>query len=295
MLSVVALECIGTGLVLPFMITYLHEVRGFPLGIAGLIIAIQPLCGLLSVMGFGGLAVDRVGARRVLLGTLLLMMIGDVIMALASTERQAALALAVTGVASAVSSPAQQSLIAGTVPAELRQRYFGTSFFLLNVGVGIGGVIGGVFVDVHRPGTFQAIYLGDACGYIPATLLLLGPLRHVAGPPASDIGAAIERVGLSRLLRNPVMAALALAELVASFVGYSQLTAGFTNFARTVGGVSTRVIGFAFTVNTILIMAFQLNILDRIEGRRRTRVVGVMGVLWAVAWLWGPPPEWWTR
>ena len=80
-----------------------------------------------------------------------------------------------------MSWPASQSLVASVDPAELRQRYFGVNFTLLNLGIGIGGVVGGLFVDVGRPLTFQAIYLADARRYLPALLLLLGPLRHVAG------------------------------------------------------------------------------------------------------------------
>jgi MFS family permease len=49
--------------------------------------------------------------------------------------------------------------------------------------------------------------------------------------------------------------------------------------------VSTRALGFAFAANTAVIVVLQLFVLQRIEGRRRTRVLAVMGVIWAVAWL----------
>jgi MFS family permease len=69
------------------------------------------------------------------------------------------------------------------------------------------------------------------------------------------------------------------------FIGYGQMEAGFPAFAREVGEVSTRVIGFAFAVNTAVIVALQFVVLRRITGRRRTRVLIVMAALWAVAWL----------
>jgi MFS family permease len=58
-----------------------------------------------------------------------------------------------------------------------------------------------------------------------------------------------------------------------------------TAFATVVGGVSTRALGFAFAANTAVIVVLQLVVLQRIEGRRRTRVLAVMGGIWAVAWL----------
>ena len=49
--------------------------------------------------------------------------------------------------------------------------------------------------------------------------------------------------------------------------------------------LTTRTIGFAFAVNTTVIVALQLVVLKAIDGRRRTRVLGVLAVIWAVSWL----------
>ena len=76
-----------------------------------------------------------------------------------------------------------------------------------------------------------------------------------------------------------------LLGFVSSFVGYSQLNAGMPAFARAVGEVSTQGLGLAFAANTVVIVLLQLVVLQRIEGRRRTRVIAVMGVLWAVSWV----------
>ena len=185
LLSTVVFQFIGTGLVLPFHVVYLHEVRDFPLADVGLLLGISPLVGFLAV-GPGGAAIDRIGARRVMIICLGLFVLGDVAMALASTQRVAAVALVLSGAAFGLSWPTIQSMIAVIVPSHLRQRYFGIQFALLNLGIGIGGIIGGLYVDVDRLVTFQAIYLGDAVSYLPSLLLLLGPLRQVAGRPERD-------------------------------------------------------------------------------------------------------------
>jgi MFS family permease len=49
--------------------------------------------------------------------------------------------------------------------------------------------------------------------------------------------------------------------------------------------VSTGVIGFAFAINTAVIVGLQFFVLKRISGKRRTRVLIVMVALWSVAWV----------
>ena len=115
LLSIVAIQFLGTGLVLPFHVVYLHEVRGFPLSDVGLLLGVPPLMGLL-VVGPGGSAIDRIGARRVQLGVLSLLVVGDVVLAFATTRPVAALALAINGVAFGMMWPASQSLIATVIP-----------------------------------------------------------------------------------------------------------------------------------------------------------------------------------
>jgi MFS family permease len=284
LLSIVVIQFLGTGLVLPFHVVYLHEVRGFPLSDVGLLLGLPPLMGLL-VVGPGGSAIDRVGARRVQLGVLSLLVVGDTVLAFASTRPVAALALAINGTAFGMMWPASQSLVATVIPQHLRQRYFGVNFTLINLGIGIGGVIGGFFVDVAEPRTFQAIYLADGASYLPALFLLLFPLRHVARPVHVDQTDDAAPASYLAVLRSPAMATMTLLSFVSSFVGYSQLNAGMPAYARGVGEVSTRALGLAFAANTIVIVVLQLVVLQRIEGRRRTRVIAVMGVVWAASWL----------
>ncbi|NYD40652.1 MFS transporter [Nocardioides panaciterrulae] len=284
LLSVVVFEFLGTGLVLPFHVVYLHEVRGFSLSDVGLLLGLSPLVGFLLV-GPGGHLIDRVGARRVVIGTLLLLIAGDLVLMTSSTVWMAAVGLGLSGLAFGVSWPASQSLVAAAVPSELRQRYFGVNFTLLNLGIGIGGMLGGAFVDVHRLVTFQAIYAVDAVSFVPGLVLMLVPLRHVAGRPVATGHHEDAGVSYIAMLRRPGVASLTLLGFASSFVGYSQLNTGMPAFARAVGRVSTQGLGLAFAANTLVIVLLQLVVLQRIEGHRRTRIIGVMGVLWSLSWV----------
>ena len=283
LLSVVVFEFIGTGLVLPFWVVYLHEVRDFSLTTAGLLLGIQPLTGLLAV-GPGGAIIDRIGARRVLVAALLSVIAGEVVMAFAATFAVAALGMALSGLAFGVSWPASQTMIANVVPSAIRQRYFGVNFSLLNLGIGLGGLIGGAWLAVDKTWTFQVIYLADAVTFLPSLFLLLVPLRHIAGRPEHDHDD-VATPSYAEVLRLPGIPTLTLLTFLASFVAYAQLNTGMPAYARVVSEVSTQGLGIAFACNTLVIVVLQLVVLQRIEGRRRTRVMVVMALIWAFAWL----------
>src|ERR671919_1443921 len=59
----------GNGVVLPFLLIYLHNVRGISLSVAGLIVATNAVAGLASG-ALGGALVDRIGPRATLAGGL---------------------------------------------------------------------------------------------------------------------------------------------------------------------------------------------------------------------------------
>jgi MFS family permease len=283
LLSTVAVQTLGRGLTLPFTIIYLHEVRGISLDLAGALMAFIAIVAL-AVTGPGGALTDRLGARVVLLWGTAAHLVGCVILAFATTPASAAVAFLFMGFNFGVSWPAFNALVAAIVTGPARQQYFGINFALVNLGIGLGGIVGGLYADVSNPTTFTVIFLGDAASMLVPIALLLGPLRRVHGraeKPEGDDGASGSYLSI---LRDPAVVWMTLLTFLGTFIGYGQMEAGFPAFARQVSEVSTRVIGFAFAVNTAIIVALQFLVLGRITGRRRTRVLLVMAALWAGAW-----------
>ena len=284
LLSTVAIQTLGRGLTLPFTIIYLHEVRGFDLDLSGALMSLIAITGLI-VTGPGGTLIDRFGARRVLLVGLTAMIAGCSLLAFATHPAVAAVALVLIGVNFGVSWPGFNALIASVVEGDLRQQYFGINFALVNLGIGVGGIIGGFYVDVHAPETFTMIFLIDAATSLIPMALLLGPLRHVRTQHAASDDAPVSGGGYREIIRQPAVLWLTLLTFIAMFIGYGQMEAGFPAYARQVAEVSTQVVGFAFAVNTAVIVLLQFTVLKRISGRRRTRVMLVMAGVWALSWL----------
>src|SRR3954452_234081 len=104
------LNAFGNGVVLPFLIIYLHNVRGISLGLAGLAAATQSATALAS--GFvGGTLSDRIGAKRVLLGTLAIMTVAFALMPLIRSALEAFAVYVLWGIGSGSFWPSQSALL----------------------------------------------------------------------------------------------------------------------------------------------------------------------------------------
>jgi MFS family permease len=273
------LSALGTGFTLPFLLIYLSRVRGFPVQTAGFVIALLGLVGLASVPLMGALS-DRVGPWRVLVGALALEAVGTAGLAGVTRPWHAFVVISVLAVGGAATWPAQAALIAALVPSEQRPRVYAVQFALLNLGIGIGGAVSGLLVDVSRPRTFQLIYVIDALSFVVYAVLLLR-IRHVSVAPERPATSA----GYRDVGRDRVFLRVCGVTLLLSIAGYGQVVAGFPAFVSDVAHVSTRAIGLAFAANTAVIVAAQLFMQRRLQGRRRTRALAGVAAIWAVSWL----------
>ena len=283
LLSTTAISTLGRGMTLPFTVIYMHEVRGVSLDVAGLLMGLIAVVAVLITAPVGILT-DRIGARQVVVAGLLAQVLGATVMAFATTVPALVVAVSLLGVSFGIGWPAFNAMIASIVEGRLRTQYFGINFALVNLGIGLGGVVSGFLTDVERPGTFTAIFLADAVCVLVPVALLLGPLRRVAGRPPPGPEGGPPEAGYLTIIRRPAVLWITALTFLSSFVGYGQMEAGFPAFARQVSEVSTRTIGFAFAANTAVIVLMQFLVLRRIDGRRRTRVFLGLVVLWGVSW-----------
>jgi MFS family permease len=280
-------SAIGRGLTLPFLFIYLNQVREVEAGTVGLLVGWMGAVAL-ALAPVGGTLVDRLGARYVVLPCLAIESAGTASLAFVNGTVSAFLVLTLIALGGATLWSAQTTILATLVAPDERQRAFGLSFTLLNLGIGIGGVVSGAVVDTSRAVTFQAIYFGDAVSYvIPAVILLALP--HVGRRIAVDAPVSAEaqpsRGGYAEVLRNRAFVHYIVFALTLTTVGYAQIEIGFTAFSTVVAKVPPGVIGWALAANTLVIVVAQLFVVRWLEGRSRTRALAVVGLIFATSWV----------
>lgn len=279
------LSAAGRGLTLPFLFIYLTEVRGLSDPRAGLVIGWYGAVTL-ALSPLGGTLIDRFGARWVLLPCLLIEATGTGSLALVDSTASAFAVVTLIAIGSSAIWSGQNTILASLTDPGERQRVFGLNFALLNLGIGVGGLISGAIVDTARPATFQLIYVLDATSYLVPALILLS-LPKVGHRLADDgqAGSDAPRGGYLAVLRDRPFRRLVIFGLVLTTCGYAQIEVGFAAYAIRVAEVTPRVVAWALTGNTVMIVLTQLAVIKRLEGRSRTGALALVGVVFASAWL----------
>src|SRR6478735_9722275 len=161
----------GNGVVLPFLLIYLHDVRGISFGLAGTAAAVQSAAALAS--GFaGGTLSDRLGPKRVLLGALVVMTVAFALMPLIRSALDAFLVYTLWGVGSGAFWPSQSALLAGLTPAVKRAPAYALQRLAMNVGVALGGVTAGSIAVVGDPGSFTVLFAINCVTFLGYMLVL---------------------------------------------------------------------------------------------------------------------------
>ena len=284
------LNAFGNGIVLPFLIIYLHNVRGISLGLAGLIAATNSAAALCSGFVAGSLS-DRLGPKRVLVAALCVMAVAISLFPLI-TETWHAFALnALLGTGSGAFWPSQSGMITALTSGERRHSAYAIGRMTMNLGVALGGVVGGLIASTANPESFTVLFLLDAASFLGYAFML-------SRLPSPRLRSEQEPGTYSQVLRDRVyMAYVALNSLFIAG-GIAVVVELLPPFAKNEVGVNEREIGLLWAVNSLVIVLAQLPIAKLAEGRRRMRGLALMGSIWATVmlgvgavglWLYGVP------
>lgn len=281
-----ALAAFGNGFTAPFLFVYTSRVRELGDGTAGAVLALFAAAAL-AVLPFTGKVIDRSGPMLVAFLGSFLGMVGAVGFGLSGSAPLVLASSALMGAGVAVLQPALATMIVSCSATETRSRAFATQFFLNNLGLGVGGLLGGLMVDESRPSTFTLLFVIEAAMFVVLAVVLAtvrlphAPSTHGALPSGTP-GAGN---GWSVLLRDRSMVLLCVLGFVLFFACYGQFESGLSAYAVEVTRISTATLGAALAANTAMIVLAQYLVLRLVERRRRSRVVALVGGIWAVAWL----------
>jgi MFS family permease len=270
------LNYLGWGAVLPFEVIYLHEERGFSLGVAGLVVG--TVTGLAVVAApVAGPLIDRIGARTTAAAAGLALATGYAGLAFAHTPPQALAAAIAAGTGNGALLPSQSALITALVPREVRHRATAVSRVSTNLGAAIGAALGGAVASTGLHG-FVALFLANAVTYLLYTGVLVAMVREAAVPEPVTGGYRL-------VLRDRAFVHLALINVAVIAVGWGVFTYVLPPFARRELAAGPGVIGLLLFANTIAVVLAQIPVARLCEGRRRATAMATGALLFVAACL----------
>ncbi|MEV4227369.1 MFS transporter [Streptomyces bobili] len=277
-----ALSAFGLGFTVPYLYVYVAQVRGLGAMTAGLVLAVFAVAALI-VLPFAGRAIVRRGPLPVLIVALITAALGALSLGLAGNATAVLAAAAALGAGQAVMQPALATMIVDCSTAETRSRAFATQFFLQNLGLGVGGLIGGHLVDTTRVSSFTLLFAIEAAMFLLLAVVIAG-VRMPHAPRVEGAPRGSVKGGWKQMLGNRAMVQLSVLGFVLFFACYGQFESGLSAYGVEAAGISTSALGTALAANTAVIVVAQFAVLRFVERQKRSRVIAAVGLIWALAW-----------
>ena len=279
----VGFNAIGGGMTMSLILVYLHDMRGFTTTFGGLLLAWSAFMALL-IGGPSGALIDRIGPKKVILTGLLLKISATAAWAFVDNKTMAIIVATASAIGDSTTWPGQTVMLTRMTKPEDRQKIFGLNFMLLNLGLGLGGLISSLIVSNSSLLSYQILYLVDACTFLIFFLAILsfhGPEvgKYVAEADEPQSGSYSELFKITSLMR------LSFGGLVLMIFGYGATMSGIPLFATQVLNLSPKWLGVIFAANTITIFILQPLVLKFLPRFSKQRALVSVSFIWALSWL----------
>lgn len=239
------------GFVATFLALYLTTDRGYSPTLAGAVIAIYAAGGLVGSL-LGGVLVDLVGRRPVLLSAQLANAAFTLLLWKADTAWTIPLAVGLVGVASSASRPAISAITADVVPPSDQQRAFSLNFWAINIGFSIGSTVAG-FAATRG---FGPIFIAQALATVFAAFVVFWKVKETKEPVEDARGIPSRILGQGAVYRDRVF--LLFAGLMAFVIlTYAQSTSSLPITMQR-DGLGSSAFGVVIGLNGILIVVLQV-------------------------------------
>ncbi|MBV9293352.1 MAG: MFS transporter, partial [Frankiales bacterium] len=238
-----ALNYFGYGLVLPFEIIYLHQVRGFSASTAGLVLAATMGISA-TVTPPAGALLDRYSAKGLVVAGSVASALGYAGFAFVVRPWQGFACSVVAGAGIGVAGTANRTLVVRLGTPEQRAAAFALDRVAGNFGIGLGATVGGFIVAAaQRLTTFQLLYFFDAATYAGFALIVLTAVPNLRGHKAAPKDA---RTGFRAVARDRIFLVVIAANVVLVVVGHTFFSNILPPFAKAHTSVSPAEIGIIF-------------------------------------------------
>jgi MFS family permease len=276
-----ALNYFGYGLILPFEIIYLHQIRGFPVSTAGLVLAATMATAAIVTPPTGAL-LDRYSAKAFVVAGSLASAVGYAGFAFVDVPWQAFACSIISGAGIGLAGTANRMLITTLVTREQRAASFALARVAGNFGLGLGATVAGfVVAAAQQLSSFQVLYVFDAVTYAGFALIVLAfvPMARAETVASTDpTGRGFGAVARDRLFLTVIGANIVL--VVVGHVFFSNILGPFAAAHTTIGPAG---IGIVFLVNTAFVVIAQIPAVRVVRRMRRTHAFAATSVLFAVS------------
>jgi MFS family permease len=277
-----ALNYLGYGLILPFEIIYLHQIRGLSIGTAGLVLAAILGTATLVTPPTGAL-LDHFRARPMVIAGNLASALGYGGFVLAVRPWEAFACAVIAGAGVGVAGTAIQTLLLTLVTPERRPASFALGRVAQNLGLGAGATVAGLIVSsAQHVRSFQALYLFDAMTYTAFALIVLGMVPNPQAPEGHPTAA---EQGFGAVLRDRRFLTVIAVNVVLIIVGYATFANILPAFVKEHTTVGPGGIGVLFLINTSLVVVAQLPVTRALERMRRAQVFAAACAMFTIALL----------
>ena len=279
----ICLNAIGGGMTLSLLLVYLHDMRGFTNTFGGLLLAYGSLVSIIASTPMGAL-VDRIGPKKVMIGGLLLNSAAAFSLSQVQTHFQAVIVITGLNIAGQAIWPSQSVILTRVTPERDRPKIFGFNFMLLNLGLGLGGLLSSLIIQRGDLLSFQIMYWVDASTFLLYLLIVL-TLRgehvnkYIPKEHEPKTGSYKDLFEIKPLMF------LGIAGIILFTFGYGTIQAGIPVFATQFLGLSPKWLGIIFGVNTLSIVLFQPLVMRVIEKYSKYAALIAVGLVWALSWV----------
>src|SRR5580658_4378072 len=262
-----ALNYFGYGLILPFEIIYLHQIRGFSTSTAGLVLAATMGTSAIATPPTGAL-LDRYSAKAIVVAGSLASAVGYAGFAFVDHPWQAFGCSVLSGAGLGAAGTANRTLVVRLVTPEQRAAAFALNRVAGNFGIGLGATVAGFIVAAaQRLGSFQILYFFDAVTYAGFALIVLAavPSPRAVSAAATDADGA----GFRGVARDRLFLTVIAANIVLVVVGHTLFSNILPPFAKAHTAVGPAEIGIIILVNTSFIVIAQIPAMRVVARMRR--------------------------
>jgi MFS family permease len=257
--------------------------RGFTNTFGGLLLSYGAIVSIVASTPMGAL-VDRIGPKKVMIVGLISNSAAAFSLAFVETHFHAILVLTFINISAQAIWPSQSVILTRVTPEVDRPKIFGFNFMLLNLGLGLGGLISSLIIQKGDLRSFQLMYWVDAATFLVYLLIVLslkGEQVNRYVPTADEPAKGSYR----ELFTIKPLMYLGIAGIILFTFGYGTIQAGIPIFATQFLGLSPKWLGIIFGVNTISIVLFQPLVMRILEKYSRYTALVSIGIIWAISWL----------